>query len=112
MGRFEPALAGMLLTLVTAATAVAGQDTRGVAHRQEGLTVIEEKCLVCHNRQRIDAALREQKDMAAITRAMEQKGARLTPSEQQVLGIYWQQNPFRGKGDAPAKTPEAPRPSH
>ena len=64
--------------------------------------VIEEKCLVCHNRQRIDEAMRKEKDLKKIQRMMEKKGAALTAKDREVLGHFWKQNPLREKR-VPAK---------
>jgi len=72
-------------------------DVRGVNLRQQGLRVLDEKCLACHNRQRIDAALKERKNMEIITRRMEKKGVALSERDRQVLGHFWQKNPLKKK---------------
>jgi cytochrome c-type biogenesis protein CcmH/NrfF len=72
------------------------EEVLGVGARQSALKVIDEKCLVCHNRQRIDAAAREQKDMEKIVRQMEQKGVTLTDKDRQVLNHFWNKTPFKG----------------
>jgi len=59
--------------------------------------VIDTKCLACHNRQVIDNALKQQKDMDMITKSMEKKGVRLTDKERSVLNIFWTQNPYKNK---------------
>ena len=59
--------------------------------------VIDAKCLTCHNRQVIDNALKQNKDMEKITKSMEKKGARLTEKERSVLNIFWNQNPYKNK---------------
>lgn len=83
---------------------VAAEDVRGVKLPQQGLRVIEEKCLVCHNRKRIDEAMRERRDVDRIMRRMEQKGARLTEQERRVIGHFWKQKLFKGEvGETPAK---------
>lgn len=61
------------------------------------LRVIEEKCLVCHNRERIDRAVRERRDLEKIQRMMEKKGAVLTEKDREVLGHFWKQNPLKEK---------------
>jgi len=71
------------------AAAAAQDDVRGVKLHQQELKVIEEKCLVCHNRQRIDAAAKEQRDMENILRRMEQKGVTLTEQDRRVMGHFW-----------------------
>lgn len=68
---------------------------------REGLKVIEEKCLVCHNRKRIEDAARERKDMERIVRLMEKKGVALTEKEQSVLAHFWKRNPFKEKAKEP-----------
>ena len=72
------------------------EEVLGVGARQSALKVIDEKCLVCHNRQRIDAAMHEQKDMEKVVRQMEQKGVPLTDKDRQVLNHFWNKNPFKG----------------
>jgi hypothetical protein len=72
-----------------------GTDVRGVVLKQEELKVVEEKCLVCHNRQRIDTAIRERREMEGILKAMEQKGTVLTEQERKVIGHFWGQKVFK-----------------
>lgn len=74
---------------------VAQHDVRGVQLRQEGIKVIDEKCLVCHNRQRIEDAVRQKKDMERITLLMEKKGASLTETERQVMNHFWRKKLFK-----------------
>ena len=58
--------------------------------------ILETKCAKCHSVQVIDAALGAHKDMAKIQKMMEGKGASLSASEREVLGIFWkQQNPLQ-----------------
>ncbi|WP_232278959.1 hypothetical protein [Geotalea uraniireducens] len=57
--------------------------------------MIDEKCLACHNRQKIEAALKERKNMEKITQRMEKKGVVLSDRDRQVLGHFWQQNPLK-----------------
>ncbi len=85
------------------ATAAAQEDVRGVKLPQQELKVIEEKCLVCHNRQRIDAAAKEKRDMENILRRMEQKGVTLTEQDRRVMGHFWGQKVFKPSpgGDQP-----------
>jgi hypothetical protein len=65
----------MVAIMVSASPAFAREEIRGVKLRTEELKVIEEKCLVCHNRQRIDAAMKERQEMEQILRQMEKKGS-------------------------------------
>jgi len=75
----------------------AQEETRGVKFRGEELKVIEEKCLVCHNRQRIDAAIKERQEMEQILRQMGKKGVILTDKEHRVMGHFWGQKLYKTK---------------
>jgi len=88
----------LLALLFAAAHAGAGDrvEVRGIAPHQEGLKVIEEKCLNCHNRERIDAAMKARRKMDRILARMEKKGVSLTDRERMVMGIYWKKDPFKG----------------
>jgi len=58
--------------------------------------VIAKRCTRCHSSAKIDAALKAGKDLGAIQKEMERKGAQLNSNEREVLGIYWkQQNPLK-----------------
>jgi uncharacterized membrane protein len=58
--------------------------------------IIETKCTRCHSGNIIDAAIFANKDMLKIQQEMEKKGTKLNAGEQEVLGIYWnQQNPLK-----------------
>lgn len=84
-----------VLLLSASAMATESQDVRGVQLRQEGLRVIDKKCLVCHNIQRIEAAARAKEDVDKILRRMEGRGVPLTNRERLVIGHFWRQNPFK-----------------
>lgn len=59
-------------------------------------SILETKCSKCHTVQVIDAAISAHKDMAKIQKVMEGKGASLSASEREVLGIFWKQkNPLQ-----------------
>lgn len=88
--------------------AAAEEDVRGVAFRPQELKVIEEKCLACHNRQRIDNVVRERRDMEKVLRQMETKGVALTEKDRAVIGHFGQQSPFRDKGRSPPTPQDAP----
>jgi hypothetical protein len=92
-------LASVILATLAGAIppAVAQEDVRGVHLRQQGLKVIDEKCLACHNRQRIEDAVRQRKDMEKITLLMEKKGAVLTENERQVMNHFWRKKLFKTK---------------
>lgn len=87
----------MMVALLCAAPAAAQEDVRKVKLSQPALQVIEEKCLVCHNRKRIDEAVKKRKDMEKIVRQMEKKGVVLTEAERRVMGHFQSERPFKGK---------------
>lgn len=84
-----------LVALLPAYPVPAGQDVRGVSPQKEAAGVIEEKCLVCHNRQRIDQAMRERREMEEVLGKMSGKGAVLSDKERSVMGHFWGQKMFR-----------------
>ncbi len=64
-----------------------------VTHAQ---SIIDKKCTKCHSGKVVEAAIFANKDMTKIQKEMEKKGASLSASERDVLGIYWkQQNPLK-----------------
>ena len=87
----------VLITILAVVPALAQQDVRGVKPAEPALKVIEEKCLICHNKKRIDAAIKERKDMEKILRRMEKKGAVLTENERRVIGHFRYEKPLKGK---------------
>jgi hypothetical protein len=93
-----------ILIVVTMTVGVSGhllaatqEDVRGISLPPAENKIIDEKCLGCHNRQKIDAAVKQRKNMEKIMRQMEEKGATLTEADRQVLGHFWQQNPLKKK---------------
>ena len=54
--------------------------------------ILDKKCTVCHSKDKINIALSSGKDMNAIQKQMEKKGAHLTSNERDVLGIFWKQS--------------------
>jgi hypothetical protein len=87
----------MVLGALAVTPALAQQDVRGVKPVEPALKVIEEKCLICHNKKRIDAAVKERKDMEKILRRMEKKGVVLTENERRVMGHFRYERPLKGK---------------
>lgn len=55
-------------------------------------TIIDSKCTACHSKEKIDLALSSGKDMNAIQKVMEKRGAHLNSNEREVLGIFWKQS--------------------
>ncbi|GAM10119.1 hypothetical protein OR1_02407 [Geobacter sp. OR-1] len=60
-------------------------------------TIIDKSCTSCHSSAKIDEAIAAGKNMPAIQREMEKRGARLNANEKEVLGIYWKQTPLKKK---------------
>ena len=87
----------IVTVMVSGSIAVSQEDVRGVKLRGEGFKVIQEKCLVCHNRKRIDAAVKERLEMEQILRRMGKKGVVLTEKEHQVMGHFWGQKVYKTK---------------
>ena len=89
----------LLLIAASALPLQAGteEDVRGVTLKQQEFKIIEDKCLVCHNRKRIDAAAKARRDLEDILLQMEKKGLVLTDKERQVLGHFWQRDPLKKK---------------
>ena len=54
--------------------------------------IIGKKCTACHSRDKIDIALSSGRDMSAIQKDMEKRGAQLSSNEGEVLGIFWKQS--------------------
>ena len=57
--------------------------------------LIEDKCLGCHSEKRIREARKQQKNMEAIVRLMEKKGAVLTDRDRRVLQHFWNAKALR-----------------
>lgn len=94
----------MIMAILAAAPASAQEDVRKVKLSRPALKVIEEKCLVCHNRKRIEEAVKARKDMEKILRRMEKKGVALTEAERRVMGHFQYEQPLKGKkGGAPSQ---------
>lgn len=75
------------MTLVFAASALGAGE--GISIEKRAHDVIAKKCNGCHGEERIKAAFSAGKDMRAIQMDMQRRGAKLSGSEQEVLGIYW-----------------------
>lgn len=94
-------MTGMQATFVAAilafleGTAMAQEDVRKVKIPPPEPTVIEEKCMACHNRKRIDEAVSARKDMEEVLLRMEKKGVVLTEQERRVIGVFGTQTPFK-----------------
>lgn len=73
-------------------------------HRGETFErVIDTRCTVCHTRERVDQAIREQRSLEELQKRMIRQGAILTEGDRKVLGTFW--------GEA-LKTKQKTIPSH
>ncbi|HZV81937.1 MAG TPA: hypothetical protein VFF53_07180 [Geobacteraceae bacterium] len=79
----------VVVALILAVTAMAHGAGEGISFEKNAQDVISKKCTGCHGEERIKAAFSAGKDMRAIQMDMQRRGAKLTGSEQEVLGIYW-----------------------
>jgi CRISPR/Cas system-associated protein Cas10 (large subunit of type III CRISPR-Cas system) len=79
-----------------AVSAVSGELTpfEGAASFQE---TIEARCTICHTRERVDEAIRAQRDLAPLIEHMVERGAILSERDRKVLGTFWG-SPLKGDG--------------
>lgn len=77
--------ATLVLTLCVAA-AVQAEDKDLEKQASE---IIELRCTKCHTNAQINAAFTAGRDMDAIVQQMEERGAKLSGNEKEVLGIFW-----------------------
>ena len=95
-------LAALVATSAVAAVpAVPGEALpfEGAATFQE---TVEARCTVCHTRERVDAAMRAQKDLDILLQHMIERGAILSDRDRKVLGTFWG-SPL--KGESPPAPP-------
>jgi hypothetical protein len=83
-----------VLTLLVAAAGQAAGEGKDL--EKQASDIIELRCTKCHTDAQIKAAVSAGKDMGVIVEQMEQRGAKLTSNEKDVLGIFW-------KEEAPVK---------
>ena len=80
--------ATLVLTLLVAAAAQAAGESKDL--EKQASDIIELRCTKCHTDAQINAAVSAGKDMDAIVEQMEQRGAKLSGNEKEVLGIFWE----------------------
>ena len=85
----KPVLIIVSIALSTVAHG-AGED---ISFERKANDVIAKRCTGCHGEERIRAAFDSGRDMRAIQMDMQRRGAKLSGSEQEVLGIYWKKKP-------------------
>ena len=89
-------IAVLVLSLFVVAAAHAAGEGKDL--EKKAADIIELKCTKCHTDAQINAAVSAGKDMGVIVQQMEQRGAKLSTNEKEVLGIFW-------KEKAPIKKP-------
>ena len=52
-------------------------------------SVVQARCTGCHNLDRIEQAMRENRSFEALTKMMLDRGAVLTEADHKVLGTFW-----------------------
>jgi hypothetical protein len=67
--------------------------TEGAAAFQE---TIEARCTGCHSRERVDEAIRSQKDLTPLLQHMIERGAIVSERDRKVLGTFWG-SPLKGE---------------
>jgi len=75
------------LTLLLGATPLLAADP--VANQDEFDKIINEQCVKCHTRDRIDQAIRNGDNIEAILEKMLRFGVKLNERDQNVLGTFW-----------------------
>jgi len=86
----KPVLIAVIIAL--AATVHGAGEEIGI--EKKASYIIEKRCTGCHGEERIRAAFDSGRDMRAIQMDMQRRGAKLSGSEQEVLGIYWKKKPL------------------
>lgn len=82
-----PAVLGVLLSpLPSPGTENLGAHFRDPAEFRQ---IIDTRCLGCHDRERIEEAMRRREAIEPLTRRMVERGAQLTDRDREVLGIFW-----------------------
>jgi len=86
----------MVVTILGGATLAFGAaESKDAASKARD--VIKKKCTGCHGEDRINAAFKSGRDMKAVQREMEKKGAKLNDQDKSTLDFYWKQNPLLKK---------------
>ena len=85
----KSAAVALILSLASVAYGV-GEEQNIDSKAQD---IIAKKCTGCHGDAKIKAAFTAGKDMQVIQKEMQGRGAKLSGTEQEVLGIYWKHSP-------------------
>ena len=77
-------LAVLLTAIFCGGIAVAGEGDF-IAYQQ----ILDSKCSQCHPRARIEEAIARGENFDEVMKKMLRLGAKVSPQEQQVLGVFW-----------------------
>lgn len=86
----------MVVTILGGAALACGA-VKGKEADSKAQEVIKKRCTRCHSEDRINTAYKAGRDMKAIEREMEKKGAKLNDDEKSTLDFYWKQTPVLKK---------------
>jgi hypothetical protein len=92
----------LLMLLASSALAVASVPAHHLTGTEEFDKILDERCTVCHSRERVDVAIRDRQDMEKLQQQMEERGAVLNERDKAVLGTFW---------GSPLKEREPPTPA-
>ena len=95
-------LSGLLAAPALAAVSplpASAAPAEGAAAFQE---TVEARCTVCHSRERVDEAIRAQKDLTPLLQHMVERGAIITERDRKVLGTFWG-SPLKSESPVPAR---------
>jgi hypothetical protein len=83
-------LAGLLLLPATAiAVPGAVHDVHRLPGNDEFQNTIENRCTICHTRDRVDKALGQEEDLDVLLQRMIERGAIISERDKSVLGTFW-----------------------
>jgi hypothetical protein len=90
-------LAGLLLLPATAiAVPGAVHDVHRLPGNDEFQNTIENRCTICHTRDRVDKALGQEEDLDVLLQRMIERGAIISERDKSVLGTFWG-SPLKGE---------------
>jgi len=96
-------LAGLLLLPVTViAVPGAVHDVHRLPGNDEFQSTIENRCTICHTRDRVDRALGQEEDLDVLLQRMIERGAIINKRDRNVLGTFWGSPLKEGESSSPA----------
>jgi hypothetical protein len=87
LSKLAPVL--VLLWVLPASAAEVGGLGGHFQDQAEFSKVLDARCTVCHTRERVDAAFRENRDFEKIVQQMIERGAVVDERDKKVLGTFW-----------------------